>query len=72
MKAKTWRHASPAPRGYTPRTAWGPLLARASAQLPPNLKEALRLAALANGDSMSEVIRRALERETRSLIRRLK
>jgi predicted DNA-binding protein len=47
------------------------MVAQASTRMPENLKEALRLAALANGDSMSAVIRRAIERECRYQIRRL-
>jgi hypothetical protein len=41
------------------------MVAQASTRMPENLKEALRLAALANGDSMSA------ERECRYQIRRL-
>lgn len=47
------------------------LLAQAGARMSEDLKEALRLAARANDESMSAVIRRALENETRSLIRKL-
>lgn len=55
-----------------PRTRWGFLIAQASSRVPEDLKEALRLAALANDVSMSEVLRRALERETKIQISKLK
>ena len=52
-------------------TRFAVMVAQASARMPIDLKEALRLAAQANEVSMSKVIRDALETKCASLIRQL-
>lgn len=50
---------------------WVRLSEHAGARTNRDLKEALRLAAEANDETMSDVLRRALEREVASLLRKV-
>ncbi len=50
---------------------WELLLEHAGARVNEDLKTALRLAAQANDETMSAVLRRALERECANLLRKL-